>query len=148
MFSWTDPATSVLDRTSSDVHVVGANLEPLSCTARGIPIPTITWLKNGQPLSASSRIVISTSPPTYFPSEEEAEFASRRSTLFILALELVDSGVYICQAENTGAPGNIFTVDSDPLNISVQCKTTCYCLNIKINLHVTTGYLYDDLFWS
>lgn len=102
----------------------------LFCRVRGIPAPTITWLKNGQPLSATSHISISTTPPIFVPSEEEAEFAIRSSTLLIQELVLGDDATYVCRAENTGAPGNTFTVDSDPANISVECKThnlLCVC---------------------
>ena len=124
-----------MDRAGSEAHVAGTSLVHLSCTARGIPVPTITWLKNGQTLSVSSRIVISTSPPNYFPTQEEAEFASRRSNLFIQSLELIDSAEYICRAENTGAQGKIFIVDSDPVNISVQCKI-CAAASVLICIYM------------
>lgn len=33
-----------------------------------------------------------------------------------------DDGQYECMAENNGAPGNVFTVYSDPVTISIECK--------------------------
>lgn len=39
-----------------NVSVVVKNPVALSCEASGIPLPVITWLKDGQPIKASSSV--------------------------------------------------------------------------------------------
>lgn len=41
-----------------DVAVILDDTLVLQCTAVGVPIPTITWTKNNQPLQTSDRITI------------------------------------------------------------------------------------------
>ncbi|NXI14688.1 CNTN6 protein, partial [Irena cyanogastra] len=52
------------------------------CKARGKPSPSYSWLKNGQPLTSEGRIQI------------------ENGTLLIPMLNLSDSGLYQCVAEN------------------------------------------------
>ncbi|NXK92506.1 CNTN6 protein, partial [Formicarius rufipectus] len=52
------------------------------CEARGKPSPSYSWLKNGQPLVPEGRIQI------------------ENGTLFIAVLNMSDSGLYQCVAEN------------------------------------------------
>ena len=64
------------------------------CSAEGIPVPTITWLKDNVPLvdSADSedvrRLFIDPGVPFVFPTESAPEFGIIHSTLTLAELTL------------------------------------------------------------
>ena len=103
--------------------MVGTSVVNLFCSVRGLPIPSITWLKNGQPVVTDSRVRVTINPPGFIPNEEDAEFGLISSTLLIQDLVLGDAGSYVCQAENTGALNTNFIVNSNQANITVDCKS-------------------------
>lgn len=117
----TDPA-SISFSPAGSVHVAGTGFVSLSCGVRGLPIPTISWLKDGQILGSDGRLRITYNPPQFFPNEQEAVFGLVIGSLSIQDLVLGDEGSYICRANNTGAPGITFTVDSTQADITVECK--------------------------
>lgn len=78
----------------------------LSCSAFGLPLPTITWYKNGQALELSDRVYVSEDISI---SDIEGNITS---TLIFSVVELSDNASYYCIANNTGAPGNEFIVQS------------------------------------
>ena len=63
-----------------------------SCNATGLPIPSITWLKDGTPISNGHRIVLNRSllPKNILSSDLQLSLASSR-----------DEGVYQCVAKNS-----------------------------------------------
>lgn len=65
-----------------------------SCIVSGLPIPTVTWLKNGNPLENDD----STSIQESFIME--AGTTSINSTLILSGLTVKDNGHYVCRAEN------------------------------------------------
>ncbi|XP_019853400.1 PREDICTED: hemicentin-1-like [Amphimedon queenslandica] len=97
----------------------------ISCSATGLPLPTITWFKDGSLLNLNDRIYVDeineTTPTSGFIM----------STLVFQVLELADNGSYHCEANNTGAPGNEFLVPSEssfifithPPNVTVSPET-------------------------
>ncbi len=64
------------------------------CSARGIPVPTITWLKDGVPLMDNSsdddvrHIFIDPGQPFVFPSLLAPEFGFIQSTIVLAELVL------------------------------------------------------------
>lgn len=118
---FTDPAT--IETNPQDVtSPAGTNVVRLFCRVQGIPIPSISWFKNGQLLTSTSHIFIILSDVFYIPNSEEPEFAIRSSTLLIQNLELGDDANYTCRAENMGSLGTVFTVESNQAHLSVECK--------------------------
>ena len=116
-----DPAI-ISNSPIGSVLVAGTGFLALSCHVQGLPVPTITWLKDGQVLNTDSHVTITEGPSIYFPSEEEARFGSGSGSIFIQDLLLSDDGEYVCRAENTGVQGNTFTVESAVASITVECK--------------------------
>ncbi|KAM5314943.1 contactin-6 isoform 2-T2 [Glossophaga mutica] len=70
------------ERKIQDAHLSVYDSLLWECRARGRPSPWYTWLKNGEPLHPQERIQI------------------ENGTLIITMLNLSDSGVYQCAAEN------------------------------------------------
>ncbi|XP_073073009.1 hemicentin-1 isoform X4 [Manis javanica] len=71
-------------RTSENISVVEKNSASLTCEASGIPLPTITWLKDGLPLSLSSSVRI----------------LSGGRTLRLMQTRREDTGQYTCLVRN------------------------------------------------
>lgn len=117
---FTDPV-SISFSPAGSIHVAGTGLVLLSCGVQGLPIPMISWLKDGQILGSDARFRI-TYNPVFIPNEQVAEFGLATGSLSIQDLVLGDEGSYICRANNTGAPGITFTVDSTQADITVECK--------------------------
>ncbi|MGH0125472.1 UNVERIFIED_CONTAM: hypothetical protein FKN15_054569 [Acipenser sinensis] len=71
-------------KTPENISVVVKNPVALSCEASGIPLPVITWLKDGRPISLSNSVRI----------------LSGGRTLQILNAQEEDAGRYTCVATN------------------------------------------------
>lgn len=85
--------------TEANVHI--GEPAKLQCKISGSPSPTIVWLKDGQPVTASDNITIQSD-------------ADGTQTLQIKATELTDKASYICQATNIGGTTDV------KLNLNVQ----------------------------
>lgn len=57
----------------------------LKCMAGGVPKPTINWLKNGEPITATDR--------HFFTAEEQL--------MIIVDTDLSDAGTYQCRLNNS-----------------------------------------------
>ena len=77
--------------TKTQVIVTG-EVTNLTCQAEAKPPPIVTWLKNGQKITNSSRV-------TLFSSTYEDRLVT--SELVINDTKYEDSGVYTCVIDNT-----------------------------------------------
>lgn len=105
---------------ASITRIAGSNEASLNCRVNGIPVPTITWLKNGVSVSPDGRVIISSSA-IQFPQNEPI-FGFRISSILFFNLQLTDDADYTCKAENDGAPGTVFQVQSQTAHVTVLCE--------------------------
>ena len=96
-------------------HFRGGTIN-ITCSFTGLPIPTITWLKNNVELVYTD--IISPVESVQF----NATWGIRQSVLVFTNLQLTDTADYHCVANNTGAPGNTFIVQSTVSSIFVTRK--------------------------
>lgn len=71
--------------STEDVTVVRGNLASLLCVADGTPTPTVSWLKEGEPL---------------YP-DRHLRFKNLNTTVEMIQAEVNDTGSYTCVANNT-----------------------------------------------
>ena len=92
----TVPASIVVSPKDHSVYV--GDTVVLSCVTYGLPLPTIIWLKGGQPLlnGSLSESELVTPHVTFV-----------RSILQLCALKLPDQNEYTCQATNALSIANI-----------------------------------------
>jgi hypothetical protein len=88
------------------VHFRGGETN-ITCSFTGLPLPQVKWIKNGNVLNLSDRIYVIES------NQSNDTYGLVVSTLVFSRLELTDNATYHCIANNTGAPGNEFVVESD-----------------------------------
>ncbi|XP_049273641.1 hemicentin-1 [Rhipicephalus sanguineus] len=101
------PTVERADAADVTVQAVAGHNASLRCTASGSPRPEIKWLRNGIPVPRAPEEAAALVPhipitdvdqmPRVFVSTE-----SGRSTLNIIAVEVGDTGPYICAATNKG----------------------------------------------
>ena len=80
-----------------NISVVSGDTADLACLAYGIPLPNITWTKDGVPLNNNS---ITDRITTYEGVITEGGVALARSFLQICSLQPSDDGQYSCVADN------------------------------------------------
>ena len=73
---------------------VGANVT-FSCTATGLPAPSISWIKNNDSfaLQSNPRVTFNNNP---------LDGKTMQSQLFITGVKKEDFGKYQCEAKNSG----------------------------------------------
>lgn len=81
---------------TTEVSVLLNNLINLECETKGIPVPTITWYKDGHPIISSP----------------QALYVDRGQVLQIPRAQVSDSAKYTCRVTSiAGAAEKIFDVD-------------------------------------
>jgi hemicentin len=85
----------------SDVNVNITESAKLQCKFSASPAPTITWLKDGQPLQTSDDVTIQTD-------------VDGTQTLLFKSAQITDKGSYTCQATNIGGTTEV------KLNLNIQ----------------------------
>ena len=101
-------------------HIVNeTDLLVLDCTATGIPLPNITWSKNGSQINFPSdqqSLTIST-------SQDSNSVYRVISMLSISSVKYSDRGTYICTASNIDlSDGSHFSNDTSLFTITVQSE--------------------------
>ena len=89
------------------------------CSATGIPSSTITWLRNGMELNATteSRVTVGNPMEIDFPRANDGETVSVVTrTLNLINTTDDDSGMYTCMATNDADPNN----DTETFEFIVQ----------------------------
>ncbi|KAK2540204.1 Hmcn1 [Columba guinea] len=90
------PPTIKGGNTTTEVSVLLNNLINLECETKGIPVPTITWYKEGRPIISSP----------------QALYVDRGQFLQIPRAQVSDSAKYTCRVTNAaGAAEKIYDVD-------------------------------------
>jgi hypothetical protein len=85
----------------TDVNVNIGEPAKLSCKISGSPSPTVTWLKDGQPLQSTDDVTVQSEP-------------DGTQTLAFKSTQLTDKATYTCQASNIGGTAEV------KLNLNVQ----------------------------
>jgi len=99
-------AAPVIDPPSSSVvNLFGGDYIILSCTSRGSPPDTFTWMKDGSPITSS---------PTLNAVNHDSTNAVFRSDYTIKSVTKSDSGKYTCTVTNP------IGSDSQTIKISVD----------------------------
>ena len=87
-------------------HFRGGTIN-ITCSFTGLPVPAITWFKNNVELEFTD--VVRSVETIQF----NATWGMRQSVLVFMNLQLTDTADYHCVANNSGAPGNRFVVQSN-----------------------------------
>ena len=104
----TPEVTSVYpDLSQMNYTVIDGNTANFSCTATGIPAPSITWLRNGTELNSSDpRVTFNDLSLPVSVMNDEGEMVYRVTHTFMLNMSREeDSGIYECTASNEATPG-------------------------------------------
>ena len=107
---------------TNDTAVSGdeGDVVTFSCTARGVPVPSITWSN-----AASDGITINITSPM----EDSEGYISITSTLTISGVMRDDNGSYACNATNT-------IMDS----VEMETRTFTLAVNCKFVVCVSNSY--------
>ena len=130
--------------TSAPVSKVINSSASLFCSVRGYPLPTISWLKDGQPVATDSSITITTQSATSvspgYLQQLNATFTGDVGVISVLqfsSLRRDDNGMYVCQAINSFNQTGTYGVATIPITITVLGKrlfsivTINHCLSLQ-----------------
>ena len=117
-----DPAFILFFAPTESTEPVGETSPVYSCIIMGFPFPQVAFLKDGIPVNTTENPRIQITAVESFPltTEDDPEGGLVFITMKIEDLRLSDDADYFCTAENTGAPGNVFTVVSDPSPLNIE----------------------------
>ena len=95
----------------------------LVCNAEGLPLPNITWFKNGSPVEETETVVI----------RETKGNRNRNSTLTLYGVDHTADGRYYCTASNFLF---VFFINTSPVtSIVVHCEfsvtNNCQCIALN-----------------
>ena len=112
----------LLDSEATDVT--------FTCSAKGVPTVTITWLYNGQDVREredSGRFQVELIP--------SATDRTITSWLVIKQIKVVDSGTYVCWAHNTVDTGeeDVQFSDTESATLSILSTSMCMCGILQFN---------------
>ena len=83
----------IVDGPPLDLDVHAGMMETLTCVGRGIPIPTLTWLRNGMEIQNETL-------PNVFIVDRTISSFTIESTLTLEVVEPILDGNYTCRAGN------------------------------------------------
>ena len=93
--------------------------ETITCTATGYPVPTVVWQNSDGSSLSNGRLV--SGDPVNMSSTGVGNVTSVSVELMVIGAMRVDTGMYICSANNS--VGNT----TRNINITVQCKYSSIC---------------------
>ena len=106
----------------------------LTCVAMGHPLPSLTWLKDGVPLSSGDSFNIT--------NTELSGTDSVTSILDICNIELSDTGLYGCEASNSLLADSLLEFqDSVQFNLSVLSELVSVICSVTVNVHYFQVFL-------
>ena len=108
------PEVGQMNYTVNDTDTV-----TFECSATGIPPPTITWLRNGMELNATtdSRVTVGDPMEMDFTRDNDGVTVSMVTcTLNLINTTDGDSGMYFCMVTNDADPGT----DTEEFELIVQ----------------------------
>ena len=108
------------DLSQMNYTVNEGNTANFSCTATGIPAPSITWLRNGTELNSSDpRVTFNdlSSPVSVMNDDGEMVYSVTRTFMLSMSRD-EDSGIYECTASNEATPG----IDTMQFDLIVQSE--------------------------
>uniref|UniRef100_A0AAY5L311 Hemicentin 2 n=1 Tax=Esox lucius TaxID=8010 RepID=A0AAY5L311_ESOLU len=104
------------------VTVVRGSLVTLTCEARGVPPPSLTWLKDGQPLSLHRNLLLD----------------GRETRLQLHEVGLPDSGLYSCVASNQAGSStksfNLTVLEPPKISMSSSPEELMVAVNTALEL--------------
>ncbi len=111
----TDPSNDTV-RTVDEGEIV-----TFTCTARGVPPPSITWYLEGELIMNTSRVMV---VPLSEVSVDEEGYSSVTSMIIVSIILRSDTGICSCFANNSVTMGtmDMRTEATRLVNITVQCK--------------------------
>ena len=110
---------------TNDTAVSGdeGDVVTFSCTARGVPVPSITWSN-----LTSDRITINVTSPT----ADSEEYISITSTLTISGVMRDDNGSYVCNATNTIMDS--VEMETRTFTLTVNCKSVVLVIAMLVTV--------------
>ena len=115
LFYFIDPTTITDPNSDVSLEATLEGMVVISCTARGLPTPNITWSPDPKLLPSSSTDI------------DNQGYLVTTSNLTIVSIQRDDT-MYSCITTNTGRS------DTRVFNITVTCKFSCYCKNTSCTL--------------
>ncbi len=111
----TDPSEDIM-RTVDEGDMVA-----FTCTARGVPPPSITWYLDDVLVMNTSRAMV---VPLREVSVDEEGYSSVTSMIIVSSILRSDTGILSCITNNTVTMGtmDMRTEATRLVNITVQCK--------------------------
>ncbi|XP_014015728.2 hemicentin-1 [Salmo salar] len=107
------------------VTVVRGSLVTLTCEARGVPPPSLTWLKDGQPLSLHRNLLLD----------------GQETRLQLPDVGLSDRGLYSCVASNQAGSStksfNLTVLEPPKISISSSPEELMVAVNTALELECT-----------
>ena len=101
--------------------VKGSSNTSLICVANAKPPATIQWMKNGNQLSNSTTMIISSTTMGSCTVTDSPDQCVTSSTLRIFSTQPSDSGVYTCNATNEAG----YVGENATLTVIGMCKYMC-----------------------
>ena len=102
----------VLLMNPANVTVLESDDAQLTCVARGNPLPSVEWEKDGFPLQANVDITVN--------SSINSVQLTHTSSLLLTSVDYEDAGSYTCTATNTLVKP--ISVTSSPAVLTVNCE--------------------------
>ncbi|KAI4563342.1 hypothetical protein MJT46_010951, partial [Ovis ammon polii x Ovis aries] len=119
----TPPSIIGNHRTPENISVVEKSSVSLNCEASGIPLPSITWLKDGWPVNLSSSLRILSVPPRIMGENAFEDVKVKEKQSVTLTCEVTVSPI-IAGVDGDGNPEDVTVILNSPT--SLVCEAYSY----------------------